>query len=137
MELHAVKVQTGRYMSTWELRIRESGKVVGELIHNPSKGTYTALVRSRFTGLVRESHSGEDRSWVLAWAREMIVNEAAPTLESLDAELARCREFRYQDEMADDFAYSNGKIARWDSLLNNLQQLRAQVVDSTQNPATV
>ena len=88
MELHAVKVQTGRYMSTWELRIRESGKVVGELIHNPSKGTYTALVRSRFTGLGRESHSGEDRAQVLAWAREMIVNEPAPSLESLDAEIA-------------------------------------------------
>ena len=137
MELHAVKVQTGRYMSTWELRIRESGKVLGELIHNPSKGTYTALVRSRFTGLVRESHTGEDRSRVLAWAREMIVDEPAPTLESLDAEIARCRDFRYQDEMSDDFAYSNGKIARWDSLINNLHQIRAQVVDSTANPVTV
>ena len=134
MELHAVKVQTGRYMSTWELRIQESGKVVGELIHNPSKGTYTALVRSRCTGLVRESDSGEDRDQVLAWARRMIVDEPTPTLESLDAEIARCREFRYQDEMSDDFAYSNGKIARWDRLLNNLQQLRAQVVDAVRDP---
>ena len=48
MELHAVKVQTGRYMSTWELRIRKSGKVVGELIHNPSKSTYTALAKHVF-----------------------------------------------------------------------------------------
>ena len=124
MKLHAVKVQTGRYMSTWELRIQTTGQVVGELIHNPARGMYTALIRSRWTGLARESASVEDRDTVLAWAREMIVNEPTPTVESLDAEITRCRDFRYRDEMADDFAYTNGKIARWDSLINNLQQLR-------------
>jgi hypothetical protein len=128
LELHAIKVEENSWSVRWELRIKGPETVVGSLFHNRATNYYTASVQSRFTGLQLGAYQATSREFALLWARGIIENEAQPTVESLDADIARCRDARYQDEMSDDFAYSNGKIAAWDEKIRRLERIKAGLV---------
>jgi hypothetical protein len=63
-----------------------------------------------------KTYSNTSREVALAWARNEIENQKEPTMEELESLLLKVKGYRYDDEMSDDFAYSNGKIDRWDRL---------------------
>jgi hypothetical protein len=63
-----------------------------------------------------KTYSNTNRETALAWARHEIENQKEPTMEELESLLLKVKQSRYNDEMSDDFAYSNGKIDRWDRL---------------------
>lgn len=128
MELHAVKVEENSWSTRWELRVAGPETVVGSLFHNRATNYYTASVQSRFTGLQLGAEQRITKQAALAWARGVIVNEPQPTPESLDRDIAGLKEARYQDEMSDDFAYSNGKIAAWDEKIRRLERLKASLI---------
>ena len=57
----------------------------------------------------------------LIWAREQIEQLQEPTVADYEAAIHKVRDYRYQDSVSDDFAYSNGKIDRWDRIERQLK----------------
>lgn len=126
------KDQGVTWYKDWRLQDIDTGKVYGIMIFNsrfagdehyivninnpihPDLGYYAAK-------------SFSDRAEALAWAREQIENMREPTFGQLEQALKSIREWRYQDEISDDFAYSNGKIARWDDLERKIRAMMAKV----------
>lgn len=105
----------------WHLTDVDTLKVYGMLVYN-SKWT-----TGRFFGvsIYSQIHSelGCVASWefvtkeeALTWAREQIEDLRVPTFAQFQEALERIKEARYRSEMSDDFAYTNGTIARWDRI---------------------
>ena len=107
----------------WHLKDVDTQKVYGMLIYNSMWTTGKCFGISIYSQIHPELgvHRGAVQEFVtkeeaLTWAREQIEDLREPTFAQYQAALERIKDARYRDEMADDFAYSNGKIARWDRI---------------------
>jgi len=129
MELHAVKIFTPAYHPTrWDLREVGTETSRGFLLFNPHGKFFTVQVNSRYTDdvLACEMFEGDDcetRKKALQYAREKITQEEPPTRESLTLKLEAYKAARYQDEMSDDYAYSNGKYAYWSAKIQKVENM--------------
>jgi hypothetical protein len=129
MELTArIITRTGDWYKVWSLQ-DSSGKAYGRMVYNGQRVAYTVEIFSPVheeLGPIRCNEFGL-RSDGLTWARDQIENLQEPTVADYEAAIRKVKDSRYQDEMADDFAYSNGKIARWDrierALMNRMHKL--------------
>jgi hypothetical protein len=128
MELTARIInRTGDWYKVWSLQ-DSSGKAYGRMVYNGYRGagrgaTYTVEIFSPVhedLGTIAYNMFGL-RSNALTWARDQIENLPVPTVANYEAAIRRVKDGRYQDEMSDDFAYSNGKIDRWDRIERELK----------------
>jgi len=106
----------------WRLIDNDTQKVYGTLVYNSHHkvgeqfGVTVYNPISEELGTDTRLGTFATRSQALTWAREQIEDLPEITREVLQQTLDNIKNWRYQDEMADDFAYSNGKISRWDRL---------------------
>lgn len=128
MELNARKVQAyGDWYKEWSLQDKECfiyGRVIYNA-HRESSGRYTVFIGSNIhpeLGNIAWQSFGT-LSDALSWARVQIENLPVPTAEDYEDAIKRVKDARYQDEMSDDFAYSNGKVARWDRIESELRNM--------------
>ena len=70
------------------------------------------------------------RDQALAYARENKDCNVSYTLEMVDHHLALLKDSRYQEEMSDDFFYTNGKGDRYDRKERELLRMRAQLTEA-------
>ncbi len=124
MELTARIInRTGDWYKVWSLQ-DNSGKAYGRMTYNGYRGTtYTVEIFSPVheeLGPIRCSMFGL-RDDGLTWARDQIENLQEPTVTDYEAAIRKVKDSRYQDSMSDDFAYSNGKLARWDRIERQLK----------------
>ena len=70
------------------------------------------------------------RDQALAYARENKDCNVSYTLEMVDHQLALLKDTRYQEEMSDDFFYTNGKGDRYDRKERELLRMRAQLTEA-------
>ena len=129
MELKARIInRTGDWYKVWSLQ-DNSGKAYGRMVYNGHRVAYTVEIFSPVHEELGNIGCSEFkvRDEALTWARYVIENLPVPTVANYEAAIRRVKDSRYQDEMADDFAYSNGKIARWDrierALMNRMHSL--------------
>jgi hypothetical protein len=127
VELRArITNRTGDWYKVWSLQ-DNLGKVYGRMTfvtYNGYRGaTYTVEIFSPVHEELGPIACSEFkvRDEALTWARYVIENLPVPTVANYEAAIRRVKDSRYQDEMADDFAYSNGKIARWDRIERELK----------------
>ncbi|CAB4140265.1 hypothetical protein UFOVP395_9 [uncultured Caudovirales phage] len=124
MELRARIIErTGddRYV-VWLLQ-DSTGKLYGRMSYSGYRAVYTVEIFSPVheeLGSIACNEFGL-RSDGLTWARDQIENLQEPTVADYEAAIRRVKDSRYQDEMSDDFAYSNGKINRWDRIERQLK----------------
>jgi hypothetical protein len=108
---------------TWHL-LDEAGHLYGQLNYNGfGADQYRVFIFSTVHPDLgsKVNHTFDNRAEALAWAREQIIALEPPTeVEILNA-IERVKQARYSDEMSDDYAYSNGKVARWDRIKMELQ----------------
>lgn len=126
------KDQGVTWYKDWRLVDVDTGKVYGIMLYNSRFTTCGHFIVNIYSPIHRDlgNHAAETfstRAEALAWAREQIENMGEPTLEQLERAIKNIREWRYQDEISDDFAYSNGKIARWDDLERKVRAMMAKV----------
>ena len=124
MELKARIInRTGDWYKVWSLQ-DNSGKAYGRMTYNGYHGaTYTVEIFSPVheeLGPIRCNTFGL-RSDGLTWARDQIENLQEPTVADYEAAIRKVKDSCYLDSMSDDFAYSNGKIARWDRIERELK----------------
>jgi len=138
--MHLVAVKTdekwdskGRiWFKNWDLQDADTKKVYGAMAFNSARNDgcrYSVVIYSpihqELGGVAGEMFGTVAPA--LAWARRQIEALQEPTVEDLYEAVEKIRSARYRDEMSDDFAYSNGKIARWDRLerlvLNKIESL--------------
>jgi len=105
----------------WHLKDVDTQKVYGMLAYNSKWTTGRFFGVSIYSQIHPELGCVASREFVtkeeaLTWAREQIESLREPTFAQYQKALERIMNYRYQDEMSDDFAYSNGKIARWDRI---------------------
>jgi hypothetical protein len=109
----------------WQLTDLDSNKTYGELMWNSLWGTQkfcVSILNPVHPELGLHSYTlFEDRTVALKWAREQIEGLPSVTCELIDAAIQRVKDSRYQDEMSDDYAYSNGKVAHWNKLQRELE----------------
>jgi hypothetical protein len=124
MELTARIInRTGDWYRVWSLQ-DNTGKVYGRMVYN---GYREAVYTVEIFSLVHEElgpvrcYTFEHRDVALARARDQIENLQEPTVADYEAAIRKVKDYCYQDSMSDDFAYSNGKIARWDRIERELK----------------
>lgn len=123
MELTARIInRTGDWYKVWSLQ-DSSGKAYGRMVYNGHRVTYTVEIFSPVHAELGPIACSEFkvRDEALTWARYVIENLPVPTVANYEAAIRRVKDSRYQDEMSDDFAYSNGKIDRWDRIERELK----------------
>ena len=116
----------------WHLKDVDTQKVYGMMVYNSKWTTGKCFGISIYSPIHTElgcvgSQEFVSKEEALAWARERIEDLREPTLAQYQAALERIKDARYQDEMADDFAYTNGKIARWDRIEREVRAMMAKV----------
>lgn len=125
--LHAVKInsfvdkQGVTWYKGWHLKDTDTLKVYGMMVYNSHWTTGKCFGITIYSPIHPElgcvaSREFATKEEALTWAREQIEDMREPTFRHYQATLERIKDARYQDEMSDDFAYSNGKIARWDRI---------------------
>lgn len=118
MELKARVIErTGDWYKVWLLQ-DNTGKAYGRMSYNGYRVVYTVEIFNPVheeLGPIRCNEFGL-RCDGLTWARDQIENLQEPTVADYEAAIRKVKDWRYQDEMSDDFAYSNGKMARWDRI---------------------
>lgn len=109
------------WFKNWELRDRETKKIYGTMTFNSGWSpndrfsvVISSVIHHELGGIASEAFGTAEMA--LAWARRQIEALPEPTVEQLQEAVERIRSARYRDEMSDDFAYSNGKIDRWNRL---------------------
>ena len=115
------------WLKKWSLMDEDTSQVFGEMVWNSYWGVHKFSV-SIYSPIHAELGlqgyaTFEDRAEALTWAREQIQRLPSPTPSLVEAAIQKVRDSRYQDEMSDDFAYSNGKVAYWDRLERELQNM--------------
>ena len=103
----------------WHLKDVDTQKVYGMLVYNSKWTTGRYFGVSIYSQIHAELGCVASQEFVtkeeaLTWAREQIEDLREPTFAQYQAVLEWIKDARYRDEMADDFAYTNGKVARWD-----------------------
>jgi hypothetical protein len=124
MHLTARNTDRNEKFKKWALVDDDSGLWYGSLFYNSYRGeSFTVEINNPLHKdlgpLCVKMFSVREEA--LAWAREQIENLQEPTVADYEAAIRKVKDSRYQDEMSDDFAYSNGKIARWDRLERELK----------------
>jgi hypothetical protein len=135
MELKARIInRTGDWYKVWSLQ-DNLGKVYGRMTfvtYNGYRGaTYTVEIFSPVheeLGPIACNTFGL-RDDGLTWARDQIENLQEPTVADYEAAIRKVKDSCYQDSMSDDFAYSNGKIARWDRIERELKDRMHKLVE--------
>ena len=117
----------------WHLKEVDTQKVYGMLVYNSLWTTGKCFGISIYSPIHTELGCVASREFVtkeeaLIWAREQIEDLHEPTFAQYQEALERIKNYRYQDEMADDFAYSNGKISRWDRIEREVRAKMEKVV---------
>ena len=123
MELTARIInRTGDWYKVWSLQ-DNSGKAYGRMVYNGHRVAYTVEIFSPVHAELGNVGCSEFkvRDEALKRARDQIENLQEPTVADYEAAIRKVKDSRYQDEMSDDFAYSNGKIARWDRVERELK----------------
>lgn len=129
----ARKTSTNNNFTKWDLF--DSNNVhIGVLSRNVYSQNYSVSAISAQTGLhltaqVFYGLTEDVRAEALAWVRQTVENEPPLTEEYLNELIATTKRSRYMDEMSDDFAYSNGKVDRWNSLIKHLENLKKKLGD--------
>ena len=123
MELTARIInRTGDWYRVWSLQ-DSSKKSYGRMSYNGYRGMYKVEIFIPVHEELGNIACSEFnvRAVALTWAREIIEDLPEPEVANYEAAIRKVKDFRYQDEMSDDFAYSNGKIARWDRIERELK----------------
>lgn len=132
MELVARKVRNyGDWYKLWHLVNVANDKVVGEMVFNSNHTTgakfpkYHAFIRNPLHPALGNvaNKSFNTLNEALVWSREQIENLPTPTAEDYKSAIERVKDARYRDEMSDDFAYTNGKIAYWIQVERELRNM--------------
>ena len=115
----------------WHLKDVDTQKVYGMLVYNSKWTTGKCFGISIYSPIHPEfgcvgSQEFATKEEALTWARERIEDLREPTLAQFQAALERIKDARYRDEMADDFAYTNGKIARWDRIEREVRAMMSK-----------
>lgn len=132
MELTARIInRTGDWYRTWSLQ-DNSRKSYGRMTYNGHRGMYTVEIFSPVHEELGNVGCGEFKvlDKALAWARKVIEDLPEPTVANYEAAICKVKDYCYQDEMSDDFAYSNGKIARWDRIERELKDRMHKLVEA-------
>lgn len=116
----------------WHLKDVDTQKVYGILVYNSHWTNGKCFGVTIYSPIHTElgavdSKDFATREEALTWAREQIESLRRPTFTQYQEALERIRHYRHQDEMADDFAYSNGKLARWDRIEREVRTLMERV----------
>jgi hypothetical protein len=115
------------WLKKWSLMDGDTSQVFGEMVWNSGWSTQkfnVSIHNPIHAELGLQGYATfSDRTEALKWAREQIQNLPTPTRALVEAAIQSVRDSRYRDEMSDDFAYSNGKVAYWDRLERELQNM--------------
>ena len=116
----------------WHLTDVDTLKVYGMLVYNSKWTTGKCFGISIYSQIHSELGCVASREFVtkeeaLAWAREQIESLRVPTFAQFQEALERIKEARYRDEMSDDFAYTNGKTARWNRIEREVRAMMEKV----------
>lgn len=119
-------VSYGSGVRSWKLM--DGSVCFGDMVEYVFGGFTSVSVISQHTGLhlsskIIKGTGSEQRRQALEWARSTYSGEPVPTVERLERQIASLKESRYRDEMSDDYAYSNGKIAYWNDAISRLEVL--------------
>lgn len=117
----------------WRLKDVDTLKVYGMMVYNSKWTDGKHFGVTIYSPIHTELGSVASQEFVtkeeaLTWAREQIESLREPTFAQYQAALERIKDARYRDEMADDFAYTNGKIARWDRIEREVRKMMEKVV---------
>lgn len=120
MKLIAKKVESlGDWLKKYALQ-DTNGKIYGDMYINTSTKHgifFTVNIRNPIhPDVIGECKTFTTQHTALVWARKQIENLPIPTIQDYIDLLEQIKEWRYEDMVSDDFAYSNGKIARWDRI---------------------
>jgi hypothetical protein len=123
MELKArIISRPGDWYKVWSLQ-DNIGKAYGRMEYNGQRVAYTVEIDSpvhvELDPIACKEFKVRDEA--LTWARDQIENLQEPTVADYEAAIRKVKDSCYQDSMSDDFAYSNGKIARWDRIERELK----------------
>ena len=116
----------------WHLKDVDTRKVYGMLVYNSRWTTGKCFGVSIYSQIHPELGCISSREFVtkeeaLTWAREQIEFLCEPTFAQYQIALEWIKDARYRDEMSDDFAYTNGKIARWDRIEREVRAMMEKV----------
>ena len=105
----------------WHLKDVDTLKVYGMMVYNSKWTTGKHFGVTIYSPIHTELGSVGSMEFVtkeeaLTWARGWIESLREPTFAQYQQALERIKEARYRDEMSDDFAYTNGKTARWNRI---------------------
>ena len=111
-----------RYQTRWNL-YDENNNVIGTIFKYKIRNSYQVSVfNPEIPEMVIAFDEFEDLTVALSWVRSKIEEVASFGIEYYMNVLERTKNSRYQTEMSDDFAYSNGSIARYDRLISAIER---------------
>lgn len=132
MKLNAVRDRTAvenknsTWYKKWNLTCLDTGRVYGTMIFNSyHEKNFSVFINSNVHPELGCSKYGtfSDRAEALVWARSHIEKLSEPTVLDIKEAIDRAKDARRCAEMSDDFAYTNGKIARWDRIIHELEEM--------------
>jgi hypothetical protein len=134
MKLTAIKLieyknkQGAVWYKGWHLKDLDTQKIYGMMVYNTHWTGGKCLGVSIYSPIHSElgcvsSEIFATREEALTWAREQIESLREPTLDQFQKALDLIKDARYRAEMSDDFAYTNGTIARWDQIEREVRNL--------------
>lgn len=116
----------------WHLKDVDTQKVYGLMVYNShwtgGKNfgiTIYSPIHTELGSVASQEFATKEEA--LTWAREQIEILREPTFNQFQEALERIKDARYRSEMSDDFAYTNGTIARWDRIEREVRALMSKV----------
>jgi len=111
-----------RYKTIWNL-FDENNNVIGAILKYKIRNSYQVSVfHPEIPEMLIACSDIEDLTNALSWVRSKIGEVAGFGVEYYMNILERTKNSRYQTEMSDDFAYSNGSISRYDRLISAIER---------------
>jgi hypothetical protein len=109
-----------RYQQKWSIYDNKD-RYVGKILKYKIRSNYQIyLYHPEIYGLYIKGSEFQDMSEMLSWARKEIDAFETYPIDFFRERLKSLKEERYQTEMSDDFAYSNGKIAEIDKQISGV-----------------
>jgi hypothetical protein len=123
----------GVWYKKWELR--DGDRCFGEMVNNIYSSDCTQFTVYFFSALGKDFgvtgfKAFASRDEALAYARDNKDCNVSYTLAMVDHHLALLKDSRYQEEMSDDFFYTNGKGDRYDRKERELLRMREQFAEA-------
>ncbi len=114
--------QKDRYKTIWNL-FDENNNVIGAILKYKIRNSYQVSVfHPEIPEMLIACSDIEELTDALSWVRSKIEEVADYGIEYYTNVLERTKNSRYQTEMSDDFAYSNGSISRYDRLISAIER---------------